>query len=66
LELTSEKLVSWKSIGYKLIGCTEEGVPRKAATLEYRETTPCELIEYLKPKLQSFVLHNYVATWQDF
>jgi hypothetical protein len=34
--------------------------------LEYREKTPRELIQYLKPKLQAFVLHNYVVSWLDF
>jgi hypothetical protein len=24
-----------------------------------------EFIEYLKPKLQHFVKHNFVASWQD-
>jgi hypothetical protein len=65
-EMSSVNLVKWKSIGYKVVGTTEEGNQRKASTLEYRETTPCELIEYLKPRLQAFVLHNYVASWQDF
>ena len=59
-EMTSEQIVKWKSIGYKVVGTTEEGTPRKAATLEYKE------INYLKPKLQAFVLHNYVASWQDY
>jgi hypothetical protein len=62
VELTSEQLVKWKHIGYKVVGTTEEGNPRKAATLEYRETKPSELFEYLKPKLQAFVLHNYIAS----
>jgi hypothetical protein len=49
-----------------VVGTTEEGNPCKAATLEYRETKPSELFEYLKPKLQAFVLYNYIASWQDF
>jgi hypothetical protein len=65
-EMSSEKLVKWKSIGYKVVGTTEEGNQRKASTLEYQETTPRELIQYVKPKLQAFLLHNYVASWQDF
>jgi hypothetical protein len=65
LEITSEEVVKWKSIGYKLVGIIEEGNLRKASTLEYCETTPRELLDYLKPKLQAFVLHNYVASWQD-
>jgi hypothetical protein len=56
-------MVKWKSIGYKIIGMTEEGNPQKASVLEYRETLPRELIEYLKPKLRAFVLHNYIASW---
>jgi hypothetical protein len=35
------------------------------STLEYWETTPHEFVEYVKPKLTAFVLHNYVASWQD-
>ena len=34
--------------------------------LLYREIPPRELINYLKPKLQASVLHNYIASWQDF
>jgi hypothetical protein len=66
LELGSDKLVKWKRIRYKVFGTTEDGVPRKAVTLEYQESLACELVEYLKPKLTAFVLHNYVASWQDY
>jgi hypothetical protein len=62
LELGSDKLVKWKRIRYKVFGTTEDGVPRKAVTLEYQESPACELVEYLKPKLTAFVLHNYVAS----
>jgi hypothetical protein len=30
----------------------------------YNDTTPIDLIEYLKPRLLNFVLHNFVAYWQ--
>jgi hypothetical protein len=63
VEETTEKLVKWKSIGYKVVGMTKDKNPRKAATLEYRKTTPLELISYLKPKVKAFVLHNYIASW---
>jgi hypothetical protein len=66
LELGSNKLVKWKRIGYKVVRTTEDGVPRKAVTLEYQETPARELVEYLKPKLTVFVLHNHVASWQDY
>jgi Zn ribbon nucleic-acid-binding protein len=61
-KMSSEKLVKWKSIGYKVVGTIDKGNQSKASTLEYRETTPHELIQYLKPKLQAFVLHNNVAS----
>jgi hypothetical protein len=66
LELGSNKLMKSKCIGYKVVGTTEDGVPRKAVILEYQETLARELVEYLKPKLIAFVLHNYVASWQDY
>lgn len=66
LELASEKKMKWKTIGFKVVGTTDEGHPRKAATLEYRETVPREFHDHLKSKLMSFVLHNFVASWQDF
>jgi hypothetical protein len=66
LELGSNKLMKWKRIGYKVVGIAEDGVPRKAVTLEYQETPARELVEYLKPKLTTFVLYNYVASWKDY
>jgi hypothetical protein len=45
------QLVKWKSIGYEVVGMSEDGNPKKAVTMEYRESPPRELIAYLKPKL---------------
>jgi hypothetical protein len=39
---------------------------KKAISVEYRETKPVELIEYLKTYLQAFVLLNYIAAWQEY
>ena len=66
LEESTDQLVKWKSIGYKVVGTTADGNPKKVVTMEYRESPPRELIAYLKSKLQAFVLQNYIATWQDF
>jgi hypothetical protein len=49
-----------------VVGTTEDGNQRKALTLQYRETLAGEFFQYLRPKLESFILHNYVASWQDF
>jgi hypothetical protein len=65
-EMTSEMLIKWKNISYKMVGTTDDENPRKASTLQYRETPAYEFFHYLWPKLESFVLHNYVASWQDF
>jgi len=31
----------------------------------YKETTSDELVKYLKPKLQAFAYHTFVAKWED-
>ena len=63
LELNFVKIIKWKSIGYKTVGTTEKGNPRKASMLDYHVTLPHELIENLKPKLGAFVLYNYITSW---
>jgi hypothetical protein len=37
----------------------------KKLTLVYKTTTSDEFIDYLKPKLQHFVKHNFVAWWEN-
>jgi hypothetical protein len=44
---------------------SKNGKPLKKLTLAYKNTSLDEFIEYLKPKLQLFVRHNFVARWQD-
>ncbi len=34
-------------------------------TLVYKKTTSNEMIDYLKPKFQHFVKHNFVVCWED-
>jgi hypothetical protein len=29
----------------------------------YKETAPFELLQHLKPTLQHYIHHNFVATW---
>jgi len=38
---------------------------RKKLKLFYKSIVFSELIQYLKPKLQFFAHHNFVARWQD-
>lgn len=37
----------------------------KKLSLIYKQTISNKLVEYMKPKLQAFVKHNFVAPWQD-
>jgi hypothetical protein len=48
---------------YKVVGQNEDGKDRKASKVEYHDTHPSELIEYLKPHLKAFVLHNFISKW---
>ncbi len=51
----------------KLCCCWEnnEGHDKKVSRVRYCETKPCELIDYLKPKLQKFLIHNFTSKWQE-
>jgi hypothetical protein len=60
-ELISSQLVHWKSIGYEVVGKTNDGRDKEAQKLEYHESHHVALLEYLKPHLKEFILHNYIA-----
>ncbi len=47
------------------MGFIEKGKEKKTSKVEYNETPPRDLIQYLKLCLNEFVLHNYIAHWQD-
>jgi hypothetical protein len=50
---------------YEVVGHNEDSKDKKASRMEYRDTHPVELIEYLKPCLKTFVLHNFISRWQN-
>jgi hypothetical protein len=64
-EWQSNALIQWSSIGFEVVGHTEEGKEKKASKVEFHETPPIELISYLKLQLKMFILHNFLARWQD-
>jgi hypothetical protein len=33
--------------------------------MQYHDTQPSELFEYLKPYLKDFLFHNFISRWQD-
>jgi hypothetical protein len=48
-----------------VIGKTNDGQEKKMSKVQYYETRPSVLIEYLKLKLQDFVIHSFTIKWQE-
>ena len=63
-EGSNDKLVKWRHFALEAI-TTKKGLKRKKLQLVYKETTLDELVRYLKPKLQAFARHTFVAKWED-
>jgi hypothetical protein len=45
--------------------CYQKWGGKKKLKFVYKSIDSSELLEYMKPKLQFFVHHNFVARWQD-
>jgi hypothetical protein len=58
-------LIKWKSIGYEVVGKTNEGREKKAHKLKYHLTLSRVLLENLYPCFLKKLLHNYVSRWHD-
>ncbi len=48
-----------------LLGKLLKVVRRKFQGQNTMRKKPCELINYLKPKLQEFLIHNFTSKWQE-
>jgi hypothetical protein len=46
-------------------GKTRAGEDNKVLRLQYKETWAKVFLDYLRPKLKRFVLHNYVSKFQE-
>jgi hypothetical protein len=57
-------LVEWRRFALEQT-TSRKGKVSKKLTLVYKKTFPDVLLEYMRPKLQNFVKHNFVAKWQD-
>jgi len=64
LQESKTTLVEWKRFSLESTVSKKRKLLKKL-TLIHKLTSPTELIEYFKPKLQFFVQHNFVARWQD-
>ncbi len=58
------RIVEWRWFAME-ITLSRAGHPLKKPTLVYKRTTSNEMLDYLKPKLQVFVRHNFNVQWQD-
>ena len=57
-----ERHISWKQFAMETI-TIQKGETWKKLALIYKSTTSVEFIQYLKPKLEYFIKHNFVARW---
>jgi hypothetical protein len=47
-----------------VVGNNSNGQDKKMSQVQYKDTTPFELITYLKSGLGDFSAHNYGSQWQ--
>jgi hypothetical protein len=59
---SSEALVEWKRFAMETT-MTRSGKTLEKLTLVYKKTSSDEFVHYLKPKLQTFIRHNFVSRW---
>jgi hypothetical protein len=66
-ELNGRKnaLVKWPCFQSEVIGTRLDGQVKKKIKEVFMETSAMEFLHFLKPKLVKFVIHNFVARWQD-
>jgi hypothetical protein len=57
--------MSWKCYEKVIHGKTKACLDNMVLWLQYKETTTIKFLAYLRPKLPKFIIHNYVAQWQD-
>jgi hypothetical protein len=57
--------MQWKCYELMVHGKTRVGKDNKVLQLRYKETTTKMFLDYLRPKLKRFVLHNYVFKFQE-
>ncbi len=48
-----------------MVGRTTNGQNKKVSRMMYNDTRHVELIKYMKLHLLEFVVHNFVACWQE-
>jgi len=57
--------MQWCSNGHEVVGKTTNGWDKKVRRVMYNDIRHVQLIDYLKPHLSKFVVHNFIAHWQE-
>jgi hypothetical protein len=65
IEGTNSAAVMWRCFRSEVIGTIDDGQQKKKIMEVSMQTSTKEFLEYLQPKLTRFVVHNFVARWQD-
>jgi hypothetical protein len=64
-ETKSIKIVQWWWYAKVVVRQKDSGEDRKLHNYKYMDTPTLELLEYLHPRLNDFVTHNFDAKWHD-
>lgn len=57
--------MAWRYFEQNIIRVTNERRPKKRIKEAFKETSASMFLDYLRPKLHQFIMHNSVARWQD-
>jgi hypothetical protein len=58
-------VLNWKCFEKTFVGQGEDGEPKKRIREVFKKTSIPEFLDYFLPNLAKFVIHNFVARWQD-
>jgi hypothetical protein len=58
-------VLNWKCFKKTFVGQGEDGQPKKKIREVFKKTSVPEFLDYFLSNLAKFVIHNYVARWQD-
>ena len=65
LQVTTNEAILLQEEYITLEGCENaDGTPRKNLNIVSKETSPSELVNYLKQLLQSYPYHQFMSCWQ--
>jgi hypothetical protein len=65
LDPNNTSTMAWRRFEQVAAGKTKLGDPKTIIRLEYKETNPRAFLAFAKPKIEAFVMHQFVAKWQD-